>query len=178
MKLLQLIGQKNNQSNQTFFSDPNQQQIAKMAEIISSLQQKPQETPTYVQQTVKKQIKFPLSINNFKQQTKINESTTKKPLQNVSIVNENPTQNNANPTFLNKNLYVDFLASLYKQNKMQKTQEELTLAKLFPNNNNNYMKQENSQANTNGSFSNQEESGDTDAQSNSNETLRNKSKKM
>lgn len=66
MKLLQLIGQKNNQSNQTFFSDPNQQQIAKMAEIISSLQQKPQETPTYVQQTVKKQIKFPLSINNFK----------------------------------------------------------------------------------------------------------------
>lgn len=108
-----------------------------------------------------------------------------KQLQNVLLVNGNNVDKaSTNVPLQNKNLYVDFLASLYKQNKIQKSNEELNLSKLLTNKlssnisdtfNYNSMKKENSQ--TNGSFSHEEGTGD-DALSNSNETLRLKSKKM
>ena len=107
-------------------------------------------------------------------------------LQNVLLVNGSSEVSAPNNGFLNKNLYVEFLASLYKQNKIQKATEELNIAKLFPTNSPMtppesfpfpLLKKENSSTN-NGSFSHQEEGQDSDGLSNSNENMKSKSKKM
>jgi len=104
----------------------------------------------------------------------------------VLLVNAGSEVSASNNSLLNKNLYVEFLASLYKQNKIQKASKDLHIAELFPTNSPitpsesfpfPLLKKENSSTN-NGSFSHQEDGQDSDGLSNSNDNLKSKSKKM
>jgi len=70
---------------------------------------------------------------------------------------------------MNKNLYVEFLASLYKQNKMQKPNEDNN--KMYSSNNSLSINQENfnfpsfkkeNSSTNNASFSHQEENSELD----------------
>ena len=116
-------------------------------------------------------------IIEFLQENKTNKVPTKL-LQNVLLVNGNSENLTPKTNFLNKSLYVEFLASLYKQSKQpQKPNEDLNkiLPKGLNGNTENFtfpmMKKENS-------LNNQEEKSDSDGLSNSNENLKGKSKKM
>ena len=100
------------------------------------------------------------------------------------MVNGNNESTASNNSFLNKNLYVEFLANLYKQGKQQKPSDELN--KLFPNSSTlntteqtfpfPLLKKENSSTN-NASFSHPDEGNESDDDG-SNDNLKSKSKKM
>lgn len=185
MKLLQLINPKNTiQNNNT--QDPSQKpysEISKLSAIFESLNsEKDLEYPKQVILLIKNIIFYII----YK---KTKETPQNKIISKVLLVNKASELNKANPSsFLNKNLYVEFLASLYKQNKMQKPNEDNSnMNKTFSSNsslnanqenfNFSTFKKENSSPN-NGSFSHHEESPDSDELSSSNDNLKSKSKKM